>query len=1322
MSQRFVALLLPLFILLFISSAYAATKITKYVIPAGNGDSVSTPTNCSAAPVFKYYVTNSPAPFDGTFYAPDFNDSSWLEGATPIGDSTQYASVCTDVPFSDPTYIYVRKHFQIDGIPTYATIYVAFAGGAKCWVNGHLIFDRLDRQRGAYYWTYVRYVDADYLVNGDNVLACVIKDQHTGRFDEKDYFDVALRVRYTSNEYYPLLVSAPAVAQPNSTIHVTAILDAVVDSNEIPGQVTFNIYNSRGELVATVDANRDTSNKYVADITLPALAGLYIIDANGFVDDSYKFYGSAVVYASYESAMYGLPINVYADTSNAPIEDNGQTVAIPLLIRNMSDSNVTITKDYIAPAGGFIRLPIDFAGETPYSSDGTLSQIIYGSSVGYIIEDTIPAGETKEYTIYVHSPYYDALSTACSATADPVVCSYFSNITNATTLSEQIKTYLLYQNYEYTMMQKSNASVSIVIPPTIMEGTSITGKVYVYSDGVPTDPDSLVCTYESQDGLIEGNCQTVHVNVGEYAIVGLPNTEGTYLVTVKATFPVVYTVSSTYYTVTKETVPPELIVPTTAIPPGGQALAIYTAGEEQNAPIYYVYSQYGGLLASGEMSFDYTVGVYKAVIQTDMNWGDGQYIVKVVDLDRGLTYFGTFTVDSSIQQILDYVSDINTFLHNTIAAKLDSIQATANNIYAYLNDNIYVKLLDLENQLASIDGTINAFYSEYNNLSAEQLAYLQDINATAYQILQEVEYIKSKIDTEVITKLDQIQYNQQEINSTILDIKLMLDCNEPSAVCLQLDSIQLLIADLNSNLASDTNTIMYKLSDLDSKADTLISYVNTVKSLLKCDSNYPTTSVCAKLDILDLRTQTIEDEVSDLNVFLHRVYDYIQNDLTPEVVHIGSVVEDMNSFLYGDVWNKLTDTYTKVNGLYVEANTIKSLIGDHDAIMRAQLDDILSYLEEVNSTLYTQIADFRNELIPKLDTMQALLDEINANTSYLLSYFNCHQDNNVCNYLESIYGTVTSIKRDTETIIYEVNEAKGIALVQFAEVKDGISDVNSRVQELKVLLDCDLFPTSPVCAKLDAISDKADTIAATIDELNGSLFRLYEEVERQIDQIRNIVGGGGGGGGAGPSTITPVKVVYKSGDVYVALPEYIPPGKYTINYSGNLFRYVKSPEPRTTIELSDNILELELLPNAKGVISGEVQLRAGSRTFRVKLDLVADDRLNQIVAVGSIDDKLMIKIPDGGATVRFRGPISKCVTQKELHIAKGGTYYIKTTCNADGVAEIIPNNRSLSQSTIQISINQRPNIIQATDILHTTIVPIAAFFLFAFLVSHLGLI
>jgi len=1114
-------------------------------------------------------------------------------------------------------------------------------------------------------------------------------------------------------------LSSPDIVDPYAQVSFA------LTANGYDGNVTLSIVDSDGNPVIIVPMQESTAGIYAAKVDLNGLAdGQYTAIASGsnfhvakvFIVSSYAFMNPYGVIVEDE---WGKPASIMYAT----VDGNYLHYVVKLI--NPRTTPLAARTDEWLSNGGIIQLPSTFAPvvdtitvKDENNQSYTVVSNIYGGSIAVVwSSDThvlmVPPGETI-YTITMKSPYVTALEKMYADTHDPQILNYLQEAESAQYAYQQAKYYLEAKQYMYTAMY-GGISVDVTVPPEVVSGQSAKGFVYIKNSAGPIDPDSIECKIINAEGNTLGTCHATRLSTGSYSIDLNTSAVGTYGVEVTTKAGTYVSSSMAYYHVDSQYQQGKIVVTNFVIAPNHVTKVIYAQDPSATVTIY-LYSPDGTLVTSGTATYNSAIGAFVY----DLNVGNvqaGDYIVVARD-SLGYSDRAIIHVSPILENILASVNDVNAFLHDVIKPKLDVIEQKEDNILDG-QQNLYQAVAEVNANTVQIINMINQLDQNLSDQHAETIEYLQELNTTAYQILQTVNEIKQKIDNVVIVKLNQILSNQSDINTTVTDIKLMADCNKPSAVCTQLQAIEYELQDLNSNISTNHQEVVNNLSTINSKIDTLQSYSETLEDLLDCDSNYPQTSLCAKADLLHTQVEELHQNVTDMNAFLNQIYSYIRNDLTNQVISVGHKVEDLNTYLHGDVWNQLVDTYQQVTGLYNETNRIETLIQGHDATMQAQVDALRTYLSEVNSDLYTHITNVQNNILSKLDTIQTSTTNIQQDTNTLLQYFVCAQPNEVCSKLDNIYSISQEINTTNYQIIGDVRDVNALMTAQFILLNDKVDSIDSNVQYLEQLLKCDNYPRPSVCSKLDDILTETNTIRASIRDVNEQIFDLYHQVESQIDQVHEMAGGGGGGG---PTMINPIKVVYHSGTVLIAVPPYIPPGKYAVQYSGDLYKYVKSPKQGATIDLNDGIIKLTLLSDADGVITGEVRLIQGIHFYPINVQFVADNKMNQTPIVQSVGDTINIQVPQGGAKVVIRGKLANCVPSKTFYFNKGGTYHIKKTCNADGVVEIIPN--ALNQSTIQVSVvNQQPiQLVQAGNLWQTTILPMMIFFVAAYAVTALGLI
>lgn len=1154
----------------------------------------------------------------------------------------------------------------------------------------------------------------DYVCYETGEYNIQIKMQHTLN-SETNIITVYPYLQTTSVDVY---LSAPDVVDPN------AIVQVAVSVTNYDGNVTVTLLDRNFNPIYITEANKVSLGSYIAEFNLGNLDdGTYYIMAAG---DSFTIVKVLVVSRFAFMNPYGILVEDEVGKPASPMyaEVNGEYIEYVIKLLNLKNSVYVAPTDEWLSFGGIFQMPytfidtIDTLTVTDYNGTTTynLSYAVSGGAIAVVwSNDTksliLQPGDNL-FRLKMKSPYVTRLQYLYNNTQDPNILNFLQQALDANYVYQQAQIYLQAQQYIQSALY-GGITVDVFVPPSAVQTQTVYGFIYIRNSAGNIDPTTIECNIIDETGNTISTCNLTKIGIGAYKVKLDTNTVGLFGVKVAATVGLYMGQAIAYYQVTSLYTPGEITVTNFVVPPNGTTTVIYAQDPVATVTIS-LYDTSGSLITSGIATYDANIGAFVYELNVG-NVAPGDYIVVASD-NFGYSDRAVIHVSPILEEILAYVTDINTFLTTVIDPKLDSIRADVNSILDG-QQNLYQAIQDVNSSVNNIISILDQLEQNISTQHAELLTYLQELNSVAYQILNEILYIKNQIDNVVITKLDQVLINQSNMSGDLNDIKQMLDCNVPSAVCLQLNNIELLLRDINTDLSATHDIIISKLDTIDSKVNTLQTYVTTLMDMVDCNYAYPTTSLCAKLDTLYNRVVAVHDDLLDVNAFLNTIYDYIRNDLTNEVISVGLKVEDINNYLRGDIWNKLVDIYNQVNGLYTETNNLATLIGNHDAIVQAQLSAMMSYLQDVNTTLYNKIEQLRTELLPHILAIESNVTDILTNTETLKSYFDCNTPNELCDRLSTIQQLATDINTVTYEIHSDINEVRSIVVSEFSTVKDKLDLIDANVQELKTLISCDIYPTSPICVKLDKILDDTNNIQASLSDLNEALFDLFDKVMQRIENIKSIATGGGGGA----PTITPIKVAYKAGSVYVAVPEYVPPGEYVVNYTGELYRYVLEPEPGSKIELDNEIISIKLRPDAKGVISGEMQLRSGSRVFRIKIEVIADERFNQKITAFPYNDKLVVRIPEGGAMIKFKGALSQCVDQDTMYIYDGGEYRIKLRCSADGVVEIIPLRGSMNQSTVQITVKQRPNLVEGTeDMLQYTILPAIIFLIVAFIANRLG--
>ena len=177
---------------------FGAGKEQKFSAADDDYDTQTRDADCSANPVWKYYYTRDASSVSADWQLPSFDDSSWDEGVAPFGSGN--GSVCTPVLGSPTDYLFVRRWVQVDGEPISAVLRVSSDDGVRCYVNGHKVLDRFGDAHAGVYWNYEVSVPVEYLREGRNLVACVVRN--TGG---PGYFDAELSVWTADNPGYAVV-------------------------------------------------------------------------------------------------------------------------------------------------------------------------------------------------------------------------------------------------------------------------------------------------------------------------------------------------------------------------------------------------------------------------------------------------------------------------------------------------------------------------------------------------------------------------------------------------------------------------------------------------------------------------------------------------------------------------------------------------------------------------------------------------------------------------------------------------------------------------------------------------------------------------------------------------------------------------------------------------------------------------------------------------------------------------------------------------------------------------------------------------------------
>lgn len=128
---------------------------------------------------------------------PGFNDSGWrIDGVAPFGDNP-ISGVNYNTEWDGDNYAYFRHAFNVSNLDLYTegvlTLSIATNGAGAHYLNGNLIFSDLGGgDHGADYWNEQEPDNTDALLEGENVLASVVRNnQNTQWYDEQLDIDIS---------------------------------------------------------------------------------------------------------------------------------------------------------------------------------------------------------------------------------------------------------------------------------------------------------------------------------------------------------------------------------------------------------------------------------------------------------------------------------------------------------------------------------------------------------------------------------------------------------------------------------------------------------------------------------------------------------------------------------------------------------------------------------------------------------------------------------------------------------------------------------------------------------------------------------------------------------------------------------------------------------------------------------------------------------------------------------------------------------------------------------------------------------------------------
>ncbi len=257
--------------------------------------------SCDSNPVYVYYYVHDP---DGSshgeepegWYLPSFDDSNWETGYAPFGG---FGGACTSVLTSAPDDLFVRRWFEVPGVPVRVVLRLATDDGVRCYVNGHLVLDKLTDDHGPSYWNYEVKIPVDYLHEGSNLLACWVANGGENSGSAKGYFDAEIFIQYDRTSGYGVEIDNyknSELGDPYND-HIALIKDSV--ANHIVAKSytsdTTNLYVEFKDDKYSVKYN----NHYlVEDQPLPERRSfpLVVSAATGGVSGDYRLYDFYFMY------------------------------------------------------------------------------------------------------------------------------------------------------------------------------------------------------------------------------------------------------------------------------------------------------------------------------------------------------------------------------------------------------------------------------------------------------------------------------------------------------------------------------------------------------------------------------------------------------------------------------------------------------------------------------------------------------------------------------------------------------------------------------------------------------------------------------------------------------------------------------------------------------------------------------------------------------------------------------------------------------------------------------------------------------------------
>jgi len=520
--------------------------------------------------------------------------------------------------------------------------------------------------------------------------------------------------------------------------------------------------------------------------------------------------------------------------------------------------------------------------------------------------------------------------------------------------------------------------------------------------------------------------------------------------------------------------------------------------------------------------------------------------------------------NASLYSILNLVTDANTTIHDVenylngavtnylsdINTTVTDINNTVNAMYSYLQNTVYPAVDTLEagindldsntsdiwNKLVEIQGNVTTNYNEImdaqtimssvNQTVMNELTYhrnrLLDINTTTWATLNNItQTINPKLDglqTDIdLIKgyTDTLETGQGSVLGNLTTIQNYVDTLETEVGNVRTD-----ITNLNSTNDARFDAIDTSLSDIYSDTQSLVS------SGLSSAQNQTLYAILSLITDANVTIHSVEDyltgtvtnylsdintTVTDINNTVNAMYSYLQNTVYPAVDTVEASLADLAQN-NTDMWNKLVEIQGNVTTNYNEIINAQTQIGDVNASIMTELVDHRNRLIEINSTSWNIYNNITQTVLPKIDSIQSDTDDLQVELALVKNYVDTLEGGQgsilgnltvIENYVDTLETAVANL--DSDLVSWSAN-----VTTRFDTIDTTLSNIYTDTQSvINSGVSLDAITNATLNDVLNKVTETNVTIHSVEDYLTGTVTTYLAEINATThatyDYLQNTV-------------------------------------------------------------------------------------------------------------------------------------------------------------------------------------------------------------------------